>query len=275
MTEPHNEKISVIMAVYNCEETIKEAIDSIVNQTYTDWELVICNDCSTDGTWAIVESYRDKYPDKFILVQNDVNRKLAFSLNHCLEHATGYYVARMDGDDISLPERFSRQVEYLKQHPEVSLVGTAVQRFDETGLKNLQVLIEHPDRYSLHKSFPFAHATIMTYKSVYDKLNGYTVAKRTERGQDYDLWFRFFYEGFKGDNIQDALYLVREDANAIARRTFKVRWSVYPTTRMGFKLLGYPKRWLLSVFFYTTIKSITPFVLTEAFRKYQAKRKGH
>ena len=113
-----NEKISVIMAIYNCAEYLPDAIESILNQTYTDWELILCDDASIDNTYEVAKKYRDNYPDKIILIRNKENRKLSYSLNKCLKHATGKYVARMDGDDKCLPERFERQVAYLKAHPE-------------------------------------------------------------------------------------------------------------------------------------------------------------
>lgn len=263
--------ISVIMSVYNCADTLRDAIDSILAQTYTNWEFVICNDCSTDNTFAICQSYAKKYPDKFVLVQNDVNRKLAYSLNHCLEHASGKFVARMDGDDRSHPDRFEKQVKYLIEHPEIDLVGCAAQRFNENGLNDIYYMDEHPDRYSLYRKVPFGHAMIMTYKRVYDALDGYVVAKRTERGQDYDLWFRFFHKGFQGANLQEALYDVREDDNAIRRRTFKVRWRTYQTTRMGYKLLNYPIRWRILAFLSVVAKSMTPFWVQKLIRKLQAK----
>ena len=122
--------ISVIMAVYNCASTLREAIDSILNQTYTNWEFIICDDCSTDNTLEVVREYEKKYPDKFKVIQNEVNSKLSFSLNHCLKYADGEFIARMDGDDISVPERFEKQIRYLKEHPDVDLCSTLVQRFD-------------------------------------------------------------------------------------------------------------------------------------------------
>ena len=79
-------KISVIMAVYNCENTVGKAIDSILAQTYTDWVMVICDDGSTDGTWNVLERYQAEYPDRFVLIKNDGNRQLPYSLNHFLHY---------------------------------------------------------------------------------------------------------------------------------------------------------------------------------------------
>lgn len=266
-------KISVIMSVFNCEKTLREAIESVVAQTYENWEFVICNDASTDGTQAILDEYKSRFPDKFILIANEENMRLAFSLNRCLEYATGEYVARMDGDDISVPERFEKEIAFLQAYPEYDLVGCAMQRFsEEKGFADIVWSKEHVDKYSMRNGPPFCHATILTYKRVYDALGGYTVAERTKRAQDYDLWFRFFAAGFSGYNLQEPLYLVREDMNAIKRRTFKVRWNAFKTTRYGYKLLGFPKLWLAEKFFLMIGKSLIPYRLVYYYRKRQARQ---
>ena len=272
MVKESNGKVSVIMGIYNCAETLPAAIDSIVKQTYPNWELIMCDDCSTDQTYEIAKEYAEKYPKKIIVVKNPHNMHLAYSLNHCIRYATGEYVARMDGDDLSVPERFEKQVKYLQKHPEVQLIGTAMQQFNEKD-GNIQIIYkpEHTDKWTLHRQIPFNHATIMTYKSVYDALGGYTVAERTIRGQDYDLWFRFFAAGFTGDNIHEALYLVREDMNAIKRRTLKVRMLAFQTTKYGYELLGYPKRWLIKEFCKSFAKGITPHRVQYLYRKFQQK----
>lgn len=267
-----NSKISVIMSVYNCESTLREAIDSILDQTYTNWEFVICNDCSTDHTQEILESYKQRYPEKFILIRNEQNMKLAYSLNHCLKYATGHYVARMDGDDISVPDRFEKQIQFLRQHSQYDLVGTAMRRFDDKGPADVVTKPVVVDKFTLRNAIPFHHATILTYRSMYEKVNGYTVAERTKRAQDYDLWFRFFHAGFSGYNLQEPLYLVREDMNAIKRRTFKVRWNAFKTTRFGFQLLGFPKRWLVKPFIMVFFKSLVPYQMIGLYRSYQKKK---
>lgn len=262
--------ISIIMAVYNCSSTVEEAIDSILNQTYTNWEFIICDDCSTDNTLEIVREYEKKYPDKFKVIQNETNSKLSYSLNHCLKYADGEFIARMDGDDISVPERFETQVKYLREHPDVDLCSTLVQRFDENGLADIIVKPEFPDRYTQRNHVAFNHATIMTYKYVYEKCGGYTVSKRTVRAQDFDLWFRFFYHDFKGVNLQKPLYLMREDLNAVKRRTFKVRFNAYRTKMLGFKLLGYPWYWRIKPTFVLLIKVLTPTRVAYKHRQNQA-----
>lgn len=261
------------MGIYNCADTLPQAIDSIIAQTYTDWELIMCDDCSTDDTYNVAKSYQEKYPEKIILIRNEVNSRLAFSLNNCLKYATGKYVARMDGDDISLPDRFDKQITYLKEHPDVDLVGTAMQRFNDKGKHDIVYGVQSPDKFTMRNKIPFCHATIMTYKSVYDKLGGYTVAERTKRAQDYDLWFRFFYNNFKGENITEPLYLVREDANAVRRRTAKVRINAYKTKLYGYRLLKFPFWWLIKPTFRLLIRLITPYFVVDWYRAFQSKTK--
>ncbi len=241
-----NGKISILMGIYNCAKTLPAAIDSILAQTYDQWELILCDDCSTDDTPAVAEQYVSRYPDKMILLKNETNSRLAFTLNHCLEEATGEFVARMDGDDISVPERFEKQLAFLKAHPDVVLCGTAMQRFSDDGtLGAIAYCPEWPDRLTPHEHLAFNHATVLAYKWVYDRLGGYTVCPRTVRGQDRDLWYRFFDAGFKGANLQEALYMVREDVDAIKRRTAKDRFISYQTTLYGYRLLHYPWHWYI------------------------------
>ena len=265
-------KISIIMGIYNCEDTLAKAIDSILQQTYTDWELIMCDDCSTDGTYALAEKYSKQYPDKIILLKNESNKKLAYTLNHCLKYAKGKYIARMDGDDISVPERLEKQIAFLENNPEYQLVGTLMQRFNEDGLADVEIKVEKPDKYSMLGQPPFNHATILTYKYVYDELGGYTVEPRTERGQDYDLWFKFFAKGYKGYNLQEALYLVKEDIGAIKRRTIKVRLQVLKTTKIGYKMLGFPKRYYIKTALLTYFKCLIPAWLMQKYRNRQKKQ---
>ena len=238
-----NNKVSVIMGIYNCQDTLSEAIESILNQTYDNIELVMCDDGSTDETYPIAESFLYKHPDKIKLIKHTSNQFLSSTLNDCLKIADGYYIARMDADDISVPDRIEKQVAFLVNNPDYQLVSTAMQMFNENGYANTLSREPFPDKYSLKRATCFNHATILTYKWVYDELGGYTVSDRTQRGQDYDLWFRFFDKGYKGANIGEPLYLCREDMSAFKRRTFKSRVNNFKTMIFGYKLLQYPWYW--------------------------------
>jgi len=265
----NSDKISVIMSVYNSEDTVSQAIESILNQTYTNWELVICDDASTDKTYDILLCYKNMYPEKIVLLKNDVNSKLSYSLNKCLSKSSGYFIARMDADDISLTHRFEKQIKFLQDNPNVDLVGSYMHRFNEKGIFDIVKVEPEPNKYSLRYGPPFNHATIMTYRHVYDKLNGYTVSKWTQRSQDYELWFRFFHQGFSGKNINEPLYLVRENIDAIKRRTIRVRFNALKLTIDGYRLLDYPKSWYFLPVIKTIAKSLTPFKVQVIYRKIQ------
>ena len=262
--------VSVAMATYNCAPTLPEALESIANQTYANWELVACDDASTDGTLALLNDFAEAHPGKVIVLRNEVNSKLAFSLNRCLAAANGELIARMDGDDKCLPERFEKQVAFLAEHPELAVVGTAMRRFDESGEHDVVAYEERPDRWSLRHHPPFAHATIMMRKPAYDALNGYVDVPRTLRCEDRDLWFRFTAAGFFGGNLPEPLYLVREDIDAIKRRTFQNRWNSFRTKLVGYRALGYPARWYVNPII-ELAKVLVPAQAVLIYRRWQAR----
>ena len=270
LNKRNNDTVSVIMAVYNCEETVGEAIESILNQTYDDIQLVICNDCSSDSTAKVVKEYEEKYPEKIIFIENEKNMKLPYSLNHCLKYATGKYVARMDGDDYSYPERFEAQVNYLKEHQEIDLVGCAMDIFTGKEIVGRVTRKEFPDKVDAIDA-PFCHATILTYAYVYEQLNGYSLDKNVIRVEDADLWIRFFAAGFKGNNLQEAYYRVLEDENTMSRRKMKDRLNGYRTIKHGVLLLELPKIYIVRSFFRLFIglipKPIYTFVHRIRYRK--------
>lgn len=252
-----NETVSVIMAVYNCEETVSYAIESILNQTYQDIQLIICNDCSTDNTKRIVTEYAEKYPDKIIFIENEKNLMLPSSLNHCLKYATGKYIARMDGDDYSYPNRFEIQVNYLREHEDVDLVGVGMEIFDGKRVLGTVTRNIRPDKTESIYTNPFLHATIMTYAYVYESLNGYSLEDRAVRVEDADLWIRFFAKGFIGENIQEVYYRVLEDENTMSRRKFKYKINGYKTSKFGVETFGLSKRHLIKPFF-RLLKGLIP-----------------
>lgn len=261
-----NDQVSVIMATYNCEKTVDKAILSILAQTYTNWVMIICDDGSTDGTLEILRRYQQDYPDKFEIIRNDGNKKLPYSLNHCLEHVKTELVARMDGDDWSTPDRLEKQVAFLKAHPEYDLVGTGVTVSD--GERKIASIIKTPNptkKTMLHQN-AFSHATIMTYKRVYDALGGYSLDPTVLRVEDVDLWCRFLAEGFKGYNMPDELYAILEDINAAKRRTFQSRVNAARTASRGYRLMGF-SGWVCWKPYLHILKSCVPMW---AYRKIHA-----
>lgn len=244
-----NEKISVIMSVYNNADTVEKAIESILAQTYPYWVMIICDDGSSDRTYDIISSYQQQYPERFILLRNETNKKMPYSLNRCLECVETEFVARMDGDDWSTPDRFEKQIAFLRSNPEYDLVGTGITVFD--GEKRIASIIRTPvpTRETMLHENAFSHATIMTYKRVYDELGGYSLNPSAVRVEDVDLWCRFLAKGFRGYNLEDELYVILENADAAKRRTFKARLNNAITRRRGYQLLGF-----------SALKCIMPYV---------------
>lgn len=232
--------VSIIMGVYNGEKTIRQAIDSIIKQTYTDWELIICNDCSTDNTELILNDYK-KSDNRIKIINNSVNSGLANSLNHCLKYANGKYIARMDCDDISVENRLEEQVKFLESNSDYDLVGTFMESFNDTGKLHVIKNKLEPTKYDLPKGAPFFHATIMVKTDSLRKLNGYKISKHTVRTEDVDLWYRFYANNFKGKNIPVPLYLVRIDDNAYKRRKLKYMLHASYIIWYGCDLVKLPK----------------------------------
>ncbi|NTU73660.1 glycosyltransferase [Candidatus Roizmanbacteria bacterium] len=264
-------RVSIIMGIYNCAATLSEALDSILAQSFSDWELILCDDCSTDSSLEIAQSYKKKFPQKIMVIRNAKNSKLAYTLNHCLRYATGEYIARMDGDDISLPQRLQKQVDFLDANPDYAVVSTAMIVFDEKGNKAVRRKIECPDKYSLAANPCFDHATIMMRKTAFEKLGGYIVSRRTERGQDYDLWFRFFATGYKGYNMQEPLYKVRENTSTFSRRTLTSRLYIALTMLIGYRLLRYPLKYYVYIL-KQIVAGLTPVSVLKFYRKHQDKK---
>lgn len=235
-------EISIIMASYNCKETIAESIDSIIDQTFSEWEFIICDDGSTDGTYEIIKGYEAKYPDKIRAIKNEKNEKLPYSLNHCLKYAVGAYVARMDADDRSYPDRLEKQITYLKNHPQIDAVGTGMTCFENDRVTGERLPAVNPGPDMIGPAVPHFHATIMMKKEVYDRLGGYSLEKYVHRCEDVDLWIRFYGNGFKGANLQEPLYYVREDIGAARRRTFKNAINSSKTLLHGFRKYKYPMK---------------------------------
>lgn len=250
-------KVSVIMGIYNCADTLREAIESIINQTYTNWELIMCDDGSIDDTFLVACGYKEKYPEKIIVIKNDKNMGLNYTLNRCLEDATGEYVARMDGDDISLPQRFEQEVEYLDKHPDYAIVSTPMICFDNSGDWGRSVQIADPVKDDFIKHSPVhCHAPCMIRREAYMSVGGYTVDKRMLRFEDVNLWYKLYAKGYKGHNLEEPLYKMRDDKNAYQRRSLKSRMNGVYVTYKGFQLFHYP--WYK--YFYVILDFIKHFI---------------
>lgn len=203
-------KVSVIMGVYNCKnkKMLKKSIDSIINQTYSDWEYIICNDGSTDNTLEALNNIAQA-DSRIKVISYDKNKGLNYALNVCLKEAKGTYIARQDDDDISSKDRLKKQVDFLDKHPEYAIVGTLADVFDDSGKWGEYNVEEKPTKTSFYWNSPFMHPNIMMRKEALDNCQGYRISKETRRCEDLDLFMRMYAKGYKGYNIQEKLYEYR------------------------------------------------------------------
>ena len=215
--------ISVIMGIYNCASTLPDAICSILDQTVSDWELIMCEDGSSDDTYIVAEEFQKKYPDKIILLKNEKNLGLNATLNRCLEVAGGKYIARMDGDDICPPDRFYEEIKVLETEKNISIVSTDMDFFDESGTWGKIQHPEYPTSRDFLRGTPYCHAPCMVRKEAFDQVGGYSVDRKLLRVEDYHLWLKMHRAGFRGKNIHRVLYSMRDDRNAYSRRKFRYR----------------------------------------------------
>lgn len=205
-----NELISVILPVYNGEKYLKEAIESILNQTYTNFEFIIIDDGSKDSSLEIIREYEKE--DERIVVVSRENKGLIATLNEGMERAKGKYIARMDQDDISLPERFERQIKVMKNN-NIMVCGTYTKVIDEDGKYIKDEIVPTQDDEIVKKLLectnPLFHPTVMFKK--FDNIFYNELAHNCE---DYELWLKYTEIG-KIENLPEYLLKYRIELSSI------------------------------------------------------------
>lgn len=263
-------RVSIAMGVFNCAETLCPAIESILCQSYTDWELVICDDMSTDETLAIAQKYAARDP-RVLVIRNQQNLGLNHCLNHCLSVASGEYYARMDGDDISMPERLEVLVRELDAEPDLAVVSSSMTLFDERGDWSTVRPKAHPVAADLAHGPTFCHAPCMMRTAVLRSLGGYGTEPWLKRSQDYHLWFRLFAAGHRGKNIDLALYRARDNRDAVRRRSLASRVIEARIMLGGFRLLHFPL-WQYIRILRPLLLGIMPACLYDGLRRWRRSR---
>lgn len=205
-----NPKVTVLIPVYNGEKFLKETIQSILNQTYTNFELLIINDGSTDGSKSIILSFDDQ---RIRYLENEINLKLIATLNKGVELARGEYIARIDADDIAYPERLEKQVRFLDDNTEYGMVGSWCSVIDSD--KQIKYHTSHGDIvFAMATYCPFIHPSVMIRKSV---ISNYNVVFDSNylHAEDYELWSRIVFDT-KVANITEFLTGYREHEEQIS-----------------------------------------------------------
>lgn len=202
-----NPLLSIVMPAYNSERFVAQAIESILKQSFRDFEFIIINDGSTDKTEEIINSYTDP---RIVYLKNESNLGLSKSYNRGIDAARGKYIARMDADDVSMPKRFERQIQFLEKRPQVDIVGSSLQFIDEDGERRgtWQRQIDHIDiKFSALFSTPMMHPTIMGKTEVF-KSHHYN--EGLSNSEDYELWSRLLFStNTHFANIREPLLLYR------------------------------------------------------------------
>ena len=233
-------KITVLMSVYNGAKFLAEAIDSILAQTFTDFEFIIINDASSDDSLHIINSYKDA---RIVLIQNNKNIGLTKSLNIGIAKAKGKYIARMDADDISMPKRLEKQFDFMEEHIKYQFCGSKAISINEEG----QEISYLPDTVcdediilaSIFFKNMFTHSTLFIEKKALTDVGGYD--EEFTRSQDYRLYLKLFTNNYFGINLNENTLLYRVTKNGVTRvfsesQDFFARLAIKKTLKEAFDI---------------------------------------
>lgn len=201
-------EVTVLMSVFNDSKTVRAAIDSIRVQTFRDWELLIVDDGSTDETPHLLHEAQQG-DARICVIRNEVNLGLATALNRGIHLAKGNLIARMDADDVSMPDRLDRQVTFMRENRDVDVLGGAAELVNDQG--EVIGILRRPESHDVllgerYSRTPFVHPSIMARREFFSALGGYD--ERLRKSQDYDLWLRGA-EKFRFHNLSDVVIRYR------------------------------------------------------------------
>ena len=224
--------VSVILPAYNCEKYIGKAIESVLQQTFTDFEFIIINDGSTDNTELTILAFADQ---RIMYRKNPLNKGLVYSLNKAIDLANGKYIARMDADDICKPERLAKQTSYLDQNENITVLATTIDFINETEQKTGTWELDRRTvtAEQIKKQMPYenciAHPSIMIRSEILKKLK-YDL--RQVNIEDYDLWLRLLSRGHVIDKINEPLLLYRIHEKTVTKLYLKKKNVFFKHLRM-------------------------------------------
>ena len=204
--------VSVVLPVYNDEALVESALDSILGQDFTSFEVIVVDDGSTDGTSARLESYRPD--DRITLVDHEQNRGLPAALNTGLSLAEGKYLMRQDADDLSLPTRMQKQHDFLESNPDICVLTTGVEVIDESGDIKYSFMGPVDPGQCLDERNAIFHGAVMVRRQSLEAVGGYDEFFRF--CQDYDLWIRLHEDGCEIRTLQEPLYQLRRDETLLS-----------------------------------------------------------
>ena len=214
--------VSVVMPIFNAEQFVSQAIESILQQSYRQLELILVNDGSSDKTLAILKKYA--YQDPRIKLISRANRGLVFSLNEAIDHSNGEWIVRMDADDIAINSRIKEQLDQVSRF-NADICGSWTQYFG-AGYPGIWRSYESDRAIKVDMLFrcPLSHPTVMVRSNILKK---YKYSEKWDFAEDYDLWIRLALAGYKFTNVQKPLLKYRRHVNQISTKTYQEQraWS--------------------------------------------------
>lgn len=232
--------LSVLMGVrYRREDTalLYRSVQSVLSQTYSRWELLICDDGSTEEARRLLQAFAGRDP-RIRLIRPGGCYGLSEKLNTCLREAKGVWIARMDDDDRSHPERFQKQLDFLKAHPDSAFVGCNAHLWRGGMRAGARILPEHPAVRDFLFTQPFIHPSLIFRREVLLAAGGYSEDKRCVLCEDYDLLLRLYEQGLVGTNLQECLLDYTLPESAKGHRRMSHRWNEAVTRWRRFHALG-------------------------------------
>lgn len=236
------------MSTYNREKLLPRAIDSVLNQTYKNFELIICDDCSSDNSYKLLENYKNKHSN-IKIIKNDNNMGLTKSLNKLLEHVSGSFIARLDSDDYYHPEKLEKQIKFLKINKDIDFVGTMGQTIDYDGkfITNNYIdnVIPSGNKNTIKKIMSVAGKNCIIagsplyHKYIFDKIGKYDEIMYT--AQDYNIHLRML-QFFNYDLLKEKLYFYTQCINNENNSVQKSKKSTEFYKKYGSRaVLGYKR----------------------------------
>lgn len=215
-------KVSVVLPVYNDANSVEEAITSVLKQSFDEYEIIVVDDGSTDGTAEVLKKYAER--QQVTTIAHESNQGLPVALNTGIEAARGKLIARQDADDRSLPERLKRQYEYFDANPNVDLLATGVEVIDEEG--RIRDVFDPPEQpaETFETANSIVHGSIMVRREVVEAVGGYDPFFKY--CQDYDLWVRLAHAGYNIRGLGEPLYQLRREST-IPSVSDRAEYSLY------------------------------------------------
>jgi glycosyltransferase involved in cell wall biosynthesis len=264
--------VSVILPAYNGARFLKHAVDSIVGQTFKDWELILVDDGSTDETAEIMNEYNDP---RIRYLKNEGNKGLVFSLNRAIEASEGSYIARMDADDISQSERLEKQVIFFESHPEIAVYDVRQQFIDDAGKPTGSLNSDITGTENIRRKMPWfncmGHPSVMMRAEV---AKAYRYRKVVY--EDYDLWLRMLSDGLKLERSMEPLLLYRVHSGSIIAQSKQANQhfrKIADTKLFYLWRLSWVK-WL-TFFNFRVLIAMKMDYLTWVFKKVKSVLRGH